>query len=90
MSRSYKRTPVCKDRVDRFFKHYANRVVRRKSELYQFGSYRRLYERWIFCDYRFHHTKERYLTFILRLDHYYDVPDDSELLLYWSKCYRWK
>lgn len=52
MSRSYKKTPRSGDRKDKFFKKYANRVVRRdKYNNLQYNAYRKKFCRWDICDY---------------------------------------
>ena len=63
MSRSYKRTPVCKwgGRIGgtrKFWKRQANRKVRRTKALSgKSSNYRKLYESWNIRDYRFYQVK---------------------------------
>ncbi len=60
MSRSYKHFTVCKDKDEsKYSKIRANRKVRRSSLLFAGKSnrYRRLFESWDICDYRFVKTK---------------------------------
>ena len=53
MSRSYKKTPRSGDRKDKFFKRYANRVVRHnktESNL-NYSSYKKRFCHYDICDY---------------------------------------
>ncbi len=55
MSRSYKHTPYCGDRKNKFMKRYANRIVRQKKllDIYpQYAGYKRTMESWDICDYK--------------------------------------
>lgn len=61
MSRSYKKNPVCTDnRSSGANKRIANRITRRKTkgQLYQGGDYKKLYESWDICDYKWYETKQ--------------------------------
>ena len=53
MSRSYKHTPYCGLRKDKFFKKYANRKLRRRKLEHdlQYKSYRKDFCSWEICDY---------------------------------------
>lgn len=76
MSRSYKRTPVCKDgnKSKKFGKRQANKRVRKTKELGRKSKlYRKAYEPWNVCDYRF--FKER------------DVNMEEEELSRWKKWF---
>lgn len=60
MSRSYKHTPVYKGGKDRYGKRRANKIIRRKVKLKPYhvspgksNRYRKAYESWNICDYRF-------------------------------------
>lgn len=57
MSRSYKKTPVCKDgRSGKFGKKVANRKVRYyKGDIADGKSYRKIYESWEIHDYISHY-----------------------------------
>ena len=101
MSRSYKKEPVVKDHSKhKYAKKLANRKVRRKLKNcdYDFPSgkaYRKIYETWDVCDWRFRETYREYETRkrqykyeylngvwrhgFLRLEH-----DDSENMNYWQ------
>lgn len=59
MSRSYKHTPYCGDKKDKFFKRYANRRLRKKKLIhdYQHKSYRKDFEPYTICDYYFIETR---------------------------------
>lgn len=81
MSRSYKRTPVFKDGSDsrrkRYSKRWANKKVR-SAKLIAFtksNKYRRMYETWDICDYRFYRP--------LSLE----VAKDRGELNWWKKWY---
>lgn len=53
MSRSFKKVPGHVDRSS-FNKNQANRRVRRyKRDLQSGGTYKKLYEKWNICDYRY-------------------------------------
>lgn len=90
MSRSYKHTPVCKDnnKSKKYGKKLANRKVRREAKRRSYDSaagksnqYRREYESWDVCDYRFWGEP------IWREESYWNLRDDPEI---WQKCYRRK
>lgn len=53
MSRSYKHTPRCGDKKDKFFKNYANKKLRRKKLTHQFQhkSYKKDFCSYDICDY---------------------------------------
>lgn len=55
MSRSYKKTPCCKDSPDRFNKKRSNRLIRRNNKDWDSPLYRRYYKffinPWEICDY---------------------------------------
>lgn len=67
MSRSYKHTPVCTDSwglsgVKKYWKRIANRKVRRTKEIGRKSkNYKKVYESWNLCDYRFYMEKESYV-----------------------------
>ena len=53
VSRSYKKHPYGGQRKDGFYKREANRAIRRlgkKEILFDYGSYRKAYERWMIVD----------------------------------------
>lgn len=53
MSRSYKKTPVCKDQGTRWMKCQASKAVRRYAEdIGDGGSYKKLFCSYNICDYR--------------------------------------
>ena len=53
MSRSYKHTPYCGLKKDKFFKNYANRRLRRRKLDHdlQHKSYKKDFGSWEICDY---------------------------------------
>lgn len=76
MSRSYKKTPVCKEgnRSKKWGKRKANRKVRKTTGLGgKSNLYRKAYESWNICDYRT--FKER------------DVNMKEKDLNFWKKWY---
>lgn len=89
MSRSYKHTPVFKDsKAGNKAKKFANRKIRRKAKIrpgdIQLGKsnyYRKLYQSWDICDYRF------WGEHIWREESWRNLREDSEL---WQKLYRRK
>lgn len=52
MSRSYKKTPRSGDKKDKFYKQYANKLVRKASyDLpLNYGNYRKMFSRYKICD----------------------------------------
>ena len=76
MSRSYKKTPVCKDdnRSKKFGKKMANKKTRKTANLSgKSKHYRKAYETWDVCDFRTY--KEC------------DMDFDEEELNHWKKWY---
>ena len=67
MSRSYKRVPCSRDsersRVPNRYKAktIANRAVRRNEDIPNHGGYRRVYNGWEICYYKFFVTEEHFL-----------------------------
>lgn len=68
MSRSYKHSPVCtcggkSIGTRKYWKRKANRKVRRTKELgIKSKSYKKVYESWDICDYRFYIKKEHFVA----------------------------
>lgn len=59
MSRSFKKSPVCTDHCTpgtKWSKRQAAKAVRRSTEVDDGKAYRKLYNPWIICDYRFYRT----------------------------------
>ncbi|WP_308721688.1 hypothetical protein [Paenibacillus polysaccharolyticus] len=55
MSRSYKKTPVCKDQAARWTKRQASKAVRRHKGFMSSGKwYRKVYCSWNISDWRFY------------------------------------
>ena len=61
MSRSYKKHPGFKDH-NRFYKNYANSVVRKHLDLPSGMAYKKLFDRYSICDYKtiYHSRAELY------------------------------
>lgn len=77
MSRSYKKTPVCKDgnTSKKIGKKFANKKVRRTGFLSgKSKRFRKVYETWNVCDYRFFEPKDP------------NMKDKSEIN-HWKKWY---
>lgn len=89
MSRSYKHTPVCKEgKSKKYGKRCANRKIRRGAKRKPYDSaagksnlYRKKYESWDICDYRFWGEP------IWREESWLNLRDRPEI---WQKCYRRK
>ena len=64
MSRSYKHTPRYGERKGKYIKRLANGYVRRrllKDDFPQYGGYRKVFERWIICDWEsIYHSFDAY------------------------------
>jgi hypothetical protein len=65
MSRSFKKTPICKDctgtKCLQWSKRQANKKVRRTRSLASGKAYRKVYDSWNIHDYSFRKTKNEYL-----------------------------
>jgi hypothetical protein len=70
MSRSYKKTPICKDGYGsknlKWYKRSANKKVRRHTEIHSGKSYRKVYETWTFRDYIFRKTLKEHIIELQR------------------------
>ena len=79
MSRSYKKTPVVKDGCDnagsrKYSKRRAHKKERKTQDLGNKSNYyRKVFETWNICDYRFYKEKE--------------IGMDEEELQHWKKWY---
>ena len=98
MSRSHKKHFYCKDR-NPYAKRLANRCVRRALnndfdlEL-PHSSYRKFYESWDICDWKFHDSWEEYWESSVRIYEYlqivnphreFEFPDRDEEYRKWRK-----
>lgn len=67
MSRSYKNSPVCTEGENRagtrkYWKRLANRKVRKAKSLgMKSKNYKKIYESWDICDYKFYLQKEHFV-----------------------------
>ena len=52
MSRSVKKTPIFKQQNDRAFKRYANKRIRHREELSNGREYKKTFETWNICDFK--------------------------------------
>lgn len=82
MSRSYKHTPYCGLKKDKFYKTYSNRKLRRKKLYHnlQHKLYRKDFCSYDICDYYTIETKN--------FDEYYKNCIDS--WNYWQNCYGYR
>ena len=97
MSRSYKKTPRCGDRKDKFYKAYANKKFRRdKFNRLQHSSYKKHSCQWDICDYEtVGLTFEEYWEQTLRYWHefgykYEPYPSKKEEYRRYFKWYKMK
>lgn len=88
MSRSYKHTPVYKGDKSTYHKRYANKKIRKEAKQKPYdvaigksNHYRRQYESWYICDYRFWGEQ------IWREESVRNLKDYPKL---WQKLYRRK
>lgn len=74
MSHSYKKTPYCSCKKNKFAKNQANRKIRRnKDELYQNKEFRKVYDSWAICDYvEVGISFEEYWRHIEAIKHHYE------------------
>lgn len=64
MSRSFKHTPICtiRARDSKYWKRKANHKVRKTKGLgVKSNNYKKVYETWDICDYRFYAKKENFV-----------------------------
>ena len=52
MARSYKHSPIAKLENDRFFKRWANRLVRRHKEVPNGKAYKKFFDSYNICDFK--------------------------------------
>ena len=101
MSRSYKKSPVFKDSQRKRSgetgtgeqKRFASRAVRRNDDaIANGGSYRKLYDSYSICDYRFIETENEFRKEWESGSKYLHnrFKTYKQALLYWKKRYRFK
>lgn len=98
MSRSYKRVPCVRDnersRVPHRYKSktIANRSVRRNENIPSHGGYRRIYDSWILCDYKFFKTEAQFFDEFKngRFGSRFRQYNDKEIKGLWHKWYKSK
>lgn len=61
MSRSYKKHKVITCGKDAFLKRYANRKLRKNKKVANFSNYKRHFESWDICDYKFYVTDKQFI-----------------------------
>ncbi|QHW35182.1 hypothetical protein GZH47_19525 [Paenibacillus rhizovicinus] len=90
MSRSFKKTPVCKDPCSKWMKRQASKAVRRyDADLNAGGGYRKVFCSWNLCDYRFIQTKQQ-AALEWERDIAYRRHTLEQALMNWHKYYRRK
>lgn len=91
MSRSYRKSPFCGDRKDKFFKNYSNRIIRRSHKVsnideepvkYNGGKYKRVFEAWTICDFWDRWTYNECKAFYHK---YYPEYSDKDIEREWHK-----
>ncbi|WP_083938083.1 hypothetical protein [Paenibacillus daejeonensis] len=95
MSRSLKRTPVCKDHSSpgtRWAKRKASKAVRRFSGKVPNGKwYRKIFCSWDICDYRFFQSEQQAIhEWEINLWRSTKKHTKEEIIQYWKKCYKRK
>lgn len=96
MSRSYKKTPRAGDTKDKFYKRYANKLIRKnKYELYQHKNFKRVFCSWNICDYQsimsFEEFYEDMIEQWFRWRYNYEpFPDKKEAYQRWRRWYKMK
>ena len=93
MSRSYKKSPICKDR-NSYMKRYANRRLRRQKNkhMLQHKSYRKYTSSYDICDYIFRTDFNEYVEMENKFSKLFNKPPKSRKELYyeWYKTYKRK
>ena len=79
MSRSYKKSPVCKDQNNRFMKRFANKTVRHSMSVPDGKAYRKFFQSYNISDYSF-------LCSLLEQKKYGYCEDYQQ----WNRYYRMK
>ena len=95
MSRSYKKHPICTDQWTgkKLGKKWANRRVRKDTEVYNNKQYRKLYDSYLIADYCSYWTEEEarkwYRLHKDTYDRYYK-DEDEYIREVWFPCYKRK
>jgi hypothetical protein len=93
MMHSYNRSPYIKDH-NRKHKRFANKRVRRHLNIPSGSSYKRIYQSWNICDYKWLWTKRDAIKeYTLRCTNDYfkrQYPTLELYLDYWARCVRRK
>lgn len=94
MSRSYKKVPRCGDNKNKIMKNYANRVLRRDENTYQYNSYKKRFCSYDICDYNsVYYTFEDWYRMRVRQWERWErgpYPDRKEEYRKWYKYYKRK
>jgi hypothetical protein len=90
MSRSYKKHPFCAQQNGsrKFYKRYANKVVRNTLDVPNGKAYRKCYETWDIFDYRSYSSPQRINEWIRmrEVGRCFPGMSDFEIEQYWHKC----
>lgn len=93
MSRSYKKQPYIKDH-NRGQKKLANRKVRNTPDISNGSYYKRVYQQWNICDYKWRWTLadaiQKYYSDIGKGLSNHKLPDLESYIKYWRKCVYYK
>lgn len=93
MSRSFKKTPIVKDRRVGG-KKFANHKVRRSEDVPNGKAYRKFYNSYDISDFKFRRTKMRYVKMWNHKDdvHNFCWKNKSfyDAMRFWHKIYYWK
>ena len=94
MSRSYKKHDIVKDPANKAMKRYANKKVRHTKNIPNGKAYKKFFESWDICDYRWIWTREDAIR------NFEQAPANSwiknhfetleKYLIYWEKCVKRK
>jgi len=100
MSRSYKKHPYAKDKTNKCMKKLSNKKIRQKlknpEEELQHNSYKKVFQSWNICDYKFFSTWEQFWNFSINLWERFDknkgvpFPDEKKEYARWRKWYKQK
>ena len=97
MSRSFKKVARSGDRKDKFMKNYANRILRRNSEAYQNGSYKKCFCHYDICDYNsvYYEFEDWYCKRVREWERWgqfrgHPYPDRKKEYHKWYKYYKMK
>ena len=94
MSRSYKKHPYSKDRPSKGMKKFANKKVRHTKDIPNGKAYKKVFESWDICDWRWIWTRADAIRTWERakedswIKKHYETLE--KYLIYWEKCVKRK